>query len=81
MRLGTLALWAALMATAAQPSHGQGSPYPVNSAHAAQILAAGSAEIDRSPGLSGMAAWRPKGQQARLLLSSSMFITGSESVS
>jgi hypothetical protein len=79
MRLGTLALWAALMATAAQLSHGHGSDL-VNSADAVQILAAESKQIDRSPTSSGRAAWRPKGQQAWLLLSSSMLITATLSV-
>jgi LmbE family N-acetylglucosaminyl deacetylase len=78
MRLGTITLWAALMATAAQPSHGQGSPATVNTADAAQNFAAESKEIDRRPSTSGGAAWRPTRQQARLLLSSNISVTATE---
>jgi hypothetical protein len=78
MRLGTLALGAALMATAAQPSHKQGAPDPMYSADKVQVLAAGSKEIDRSPCFSGRAAWRPNRQQAWLLLSSSILVTATE---
>jgi hypothetical protein len=81
MRLGTAAICAALLGTAALPLHGQGIPDSVNTGNAVQTLAAGSKEIGGRPSSSGGVAWRPERQQAWLLLSSSILITGTEFVS